>query len=478
MSTGLIRLTLTLLNNGQVLRAGGTALEAAEDFPTSSNEIYDPQSAAWRSAAANTNVTGPTFAALLQNGKVLVDGIFGQTAVYDPTQDNWTPGAAQEDGLQGPPLTVLQNGLVLTEGGFGGAPANFAEIYTPDSVPVAGPVSATVAANSSANPITPSLSGGATFVVAIAGQAVHGVAAASGKTLSYTPDTGFSGDDSFTYIAENGDGNSAPATVSITVTPSAPPAAATLAASILPGGRSVEIGTPATVFATLLNTSANPASGCQIGLPGSAPGALTLSYQTTNPMTNAPTGQPGTPISIAAMTAQTFLLTFGSTQPLTLAGQSLDFFCSNAGPAPVTPGVNTMDISFSVNPVADVVALAATATNDGAVHVPQGEAAAFAVATVNLGAAGPLAVTADTGTASLPVAITLCRTTPATGQCVAPPAAAVSFTAAAEATPTFSVFVDAVGPVAFAPGASRIFVRFKDAGGASHGSTSVAVTTD
>ena len=44
------------------------------------------------------------------------------------------------------------------------------------------------------------------------------------------------------------------------------------------------------------------------------------------------------------------------------------------------------------------------------------------------------------------------------------------------ATPTFSVFV-ASGPVAFAPGTSRIFVRFDDGAGGAHGSTSVAVST-
>jgi hypothetical protein len=53
----------------------------------------------------------------------------------------------------------------------------------------------------------------------------------------------------------------------------------------------------------------------------------------------------------------------------------------------------------------------------------------------------------------------------------------VTLNFAANSAPTFSVFLQSSGPIAFAPGASRIFVRFKDASGGLHGSTSVAVET-
>ena len=81
---------------------------------------------------------------------------------------------------------------------------------------------------------------------------------------------------------------------------------------------------------------------------------------------------------------------------------------------------------YSATPGADVVALSATASNDGTVHVPVGKEGAFGVASVNLGAAAQLTVTADTGAAQLPVTLSLCQTNSATGQCLAPPAAAVS----------------------------------------------------
>jgi YVTN family beta-propeller protein len=253
------------------------------------------------------------------------------------------------------------------------------------------------------------------------------------------------------------------------------PAPTSLAASILPGGRSVQLGTKPTVFATILNTAAQVVEGCQIALPPGAPAGLSLAYQTTNPATNALIGQPNTPGPIAGKGSQTYVLTFNATAALAVSEQPLDFLCDGVLPAPVTPGVNTIDLTISATPVPDIVALAATSSNDGTIHVPTGGIAAFAVATVNLGATASLTASADTGAEILPVVVTLCQTTPSTGQCLAPPAATVSYTATANATPTFSIFVAANEAVAFAPGVSRVFVRFKDAGAAAHGSTSVAV---
>ncbi|WP_158556155.1 fibronectin type III domain-containing protein [Ensifer sp. M14] len=84
-------------------------------------------------------------------------------------------------------------------------------------IPVAGNVSATVAANSTVNPVTLSLSGGPADSVSVAVVPSHGTATASGASIRYTPDPGYSGADSFTYTATNGTGTSAPATVNTTV---------------------------------------------------------------------------------------------------------------------------------------------------------------------------------------------------------------------------------------------------------------------
>lgn len=83
--------------------------------------------------------------------------------------------------------------------------------------PVANAVSATVAIGSSNNLITLSISGGAAASVAIDTQATNGAATASGKTITYTPNPGYSGPDSFRYTATNSAGTSLPATATITV---------------------------------------------------------------------------------------------------------------------------------------------------------------------------------------------------------------------------------------------------------------------
>ena len=60
---------------------------------------------------------------------------------------------------------------------------------------------------------------GTTLSFAIDSDPAHGTLSGSGATRTYTPDLDFHGSDSFTYTASDGGGVSAPATVSITVTP-------------------------------------------------------------------------------------------------------------------------------------------------------------------------------------------------------------------------------------------------------------------
>jgi hypothetical protein len=267
-----------------------------------------------------------------------------------------------------------------------------------------------------------------------------------------------------------------------------------LVASVLPGARSVQITNQATLFATVINTGPTTLDNCRIAQPGWAPIGLFVDYQTTNPATNALTGTVDTPVSIAGNNGvQTFVVTFsygsdvvGAT-PFDVSGLALEFACSagsdvdTAGyhlyAAAVVPGVDTIDLDMSATPVADIIALSSTPSGNGVVSVSVGGAAAFAVATTNLGVAAQVTASADTGATGLPLALNICETNSATGQCLAPPAASVSLSDAGGAAPTFSIFVQATAAIAFNPAASRIFVRFKDPSGALHGSTSVAVAT-
>lgn len=94
--------------------------------------------------------------------------------------------------------------------------------FTYLAAPVAGTVTASVAFNSTANPIILNLSGGPAGSVAVTTPASHGTATASGTAITYTPTTGYNGSDSFQYTATNAGGTSAPASVTITVNKAAP----------------------------------------------------------------------------------------------------------------------------------------------------------------------------------------------------------------------------------------------------------------
>ena len=157
----------------------------------------------------------------------------------------------------------------------------------------------------------------------------------------------------------------------------------------------------------------------------------------------------------------------------------MQFFFAGANTFGIPPlkGINTLLVTSSNTPVADIIALAATATPGLTAVIPgTGGSVAFAVATANVGVGRPVTVTADKG--NLPVAVFVCRTD-ATGACVGGgPASSVTVTIGAGETLTFSFFVQGQGFVPFDPATNRIFIRFIDAvTGATVGSTSVAIRT-
>lgn len=57
----------------------------------------------------------------------------------------------------------------------------------------------------------------AALTFAIATQPAHGTISGTSPTFTYTPDTGYFGDDAFTFVANDGTSNSAPATMSVTI---------------------------------------------------------------------------------------------------------------------------------------------------------------------------------------------------------------------------------------------------------------------
>jgi hypothetical protein len=275
--------------------------------------------------------------------------------------------------------------------------------------------------------------------------------------------TNFNGTPTYNGIAVTG----------VNGSPSGPSA---LLAAVLPVSRSVQVNNTATVFATIINSGTTTASACSIAPIGGLP--LTSLYQTTNPATNALTGTDDTPVDIPAGGSQSFVIALTPTATIAPTDVQFSFACSNANPAPINIGLTTLLLSGSASLTPDVVALAATATNDGTLHLPGASGtAAFATATVNVGAGGTITASTNTGSAMLPLTLTICQSNPANGQCLAPPAASVMTTINANATPTFSIFGTASGAIPFDPANSRVFVTFSDSGNAVRGETSVAVET-
>jgi len=255
---------------------------------------------------------------------------------------------------------------------------------------------------------------------------------------------------------------------------------ARVVASLLPASRSVEVGRPASAFATVINTSDALGEDCTLTPQTDVP--ADYFYQRTDPATNQPIGEPNTFSDIAPGAAQSYVFGFTPNAAFAPTDIAMGADCLTGPQAPIFTGLNTFLLSASETPVADIVALVATVANDGVVSVPgSGGAAAFAVATLNVGASSAISVSADTGSATLPVDLLMCETDPASGQCinpVVPSTQVVQTIIDGDATPTFAIFVQARGDVPFDPANHRVFVRFSDSNGMVRGATSVAVRTD
>jgi hypothetical protein len=300
------------------------------------------------------------------------------------------------------------------------------------------------------------------------------IAIAGANVTSYN-DSGLVDGDTYCYrvLAFNAAGSSPYSNEACA--PARPDARNVLLAAVLPSSRSVQVGIVATAFATIINRGHNLATACKIAPFSSV--AASFHYQTTDPNTNQITGTVDTPVDITSGGFQSFVIAFIPTQALAPTDAQMIFECTNTDPAPINTGLNTLLLSASATPVPDIVALAATLSNDGIVNISgTNGAGAFSVATVNVGASESITVSADTGSATLPVNISLCQTNPATGQCIAAIGNSFTTTINANATPTFGTFVQGRGNVPFDPAANRVFVRF-NSGGVTRGSTSVAVRT-
>ncbi len=263
-------------------------------------------------------------------------------------------------------------------------------------------------------------------------------------------------------------------------TPPAPLATTGLVAAVLPLSRSVRTFTQATAFVTIINSGPVTAYGVGISRAQPTPGGF--AYQATDPLTNLPITAANFPMDIPPGEGQSFVIIFSPTAPFGPIDLAFNFAGVNTVPVPPLSGINTLLISASATPVPDVIALAATPSNDGVAQLPGvGVTGAFSVATSNVGSGDTIRVSADTGATALPLGVLVCQTDPVTAQCISALGATVDVFIAASgqpgSTPTFSFFATATGAISFDPALHRIFVRFTGSDGVIRGMTAVAVTT-
>jgi len=181
-------------------------------------------------------------AAALPDGRVLIAGgdtsasgsvmsadVLSSAEVFDPASDTFsTLPASGTTQLQNPraytAATELANGQILIAGGAGPSYLASAELVT--LPPACSPSSASLAAGARSVQVALHCTG-FSFAYAIGTGPAHGSLSTIDQahgTLTYTPDAGFAGADSFTYQATNLAGASASATVTVVV-PAGPPSA-------------------------------------------------------------------------------------------------------------------------------------------------------------------------------------------------------------------------------------------------------------
>ncbi|QWP75684.1 putative Ig domain-containing protein [Lysobacter sp. K5869] len=257
---------------------------------------------------------------------------------YAVTAGALPPGivlTASTGALSGTPTAsgTFNFAVTATDSSTGSGPYNSAPrgyvLQIVNIPPVANPVSASVAYNSGANPVSLNITGGVPTSVGIGTGPAHGTAIASGLSVTYQPAPGYAGVDSFTYTATNSAGTSAPATVSVTVgNPTI-----TVTAS---GPFTAQIGVAYTQTFTW-NGGTQPFSGYQVT---NLPAGLSITGTTANSVTVS-----GTPTQAGARTL-TAAATDSSTGngPFTIS-QSFNLTVS-APTLTLTPAAGTLTATY------------------------------------------------------------------------------------------------------------------------------------
>jgi hypothetical protein len=133
--------TATLLNNGQVLVAGGYAYSSINPS-TEKAELFDPTNGNWTYTGDLIYSRDGHTATLFPDGQVLVTGGFGKLKIqtsslaqptaelYDPEEGTWSQSNSMSLPRYNHRATLLDEDRVLVTGGVPDAALDKAEIYT------------------------------------------------------------------------------------------------------------------------------------------------------------------------------------------------------------------------------------------------------------------------------------------------------------------------------------------------------------
>ncbi len=172
---------------------------------------------------------------------------------------SYTPSPAFYGGTDSFTFTATNPGGIS-------APATVTVTVGTPAVPTVAAKSASTSYNTAMSiDLTGSISGVDITALNVMTPPAHGSVSVTGKTVTYTPSSTFyGGTDSFTYSATNPGGSSAPATVTMTVTPLAVPAATSLAVTTTTGTPvliNASAGAAGTQPITGVNVASQPAHG-------------------------------------------------------------------------------------------------------------------------------------------------------------------------------------------------------------------------